>query len=147
MYSPGQSSNNSVFIMSSTPSPIPMQSLPAPGAQTSGNATSNPTAANTSAQVPPVNTPSSLPTVPPLQAAPLQQPLVHPPASTAGRLGQRWKTLKRWLNYIVNTLLAIAGIIAAYIALSLAIWTSIKDYRDDCRSQNVSSGRAAFIFQ
>ena len=56
-------------------------------------------------------------------------------AATAQR---PWPILKSWSTWVAKILLAIAGIFATYVALSVAIWTSIKDYRDDCRSQNVS---------
>jgi hypothetical protein len=45
--------------------------------------------------------------------------------------------LKKILTYIAQFLTGIAGLFAAYVALSLAAWTSVKDFRDDCRNQNV----------
>lgn len=37
----------------------------------------------------------------------------------------------------LRIILAVAALVATYIALSVALWTSAKDYRDDCRGQMV----------
>jgi hypothetical protein len=54
-------------------------------------------------------------------------------------LVNRCRSLLPWLTWITKILLATLGIVATYIAVSLALWTSEKDFRDDCRSQNVTT--------
>jgi hypothetical protein len=53
--------------------------------------------------------------------------------------------LKKILTYIAQIFIAIAGLFAAYVALSLAAWTSVKDFRDDCRNQNVIAAYFSLI--
>ena len=50
-----------------------------------------------------------------------------------------WTVVKKWAIRLLRLLAAVTGLLAAYMALSTAIWTSAKDFRDDCRSQNVSN--------
>jgi hypothetical protein len=54
-----------------------------------------------------------------------------------GVVSQSCSNLKSFMIVPCQILVGIAGLFAAYLALSLAMWTAMKDYRDDCRSQNV----------
>jgi hypothetical protein len=54
-------------------------------------------------------------------------------------------TLKKLLIYLAQVFVAMAGLLAAYFALSLAAWTSVKDFRDDCRNQNVRANLLSFL--
>lgn len=73
-------------------------------------------------------------------APPTFPPQQYPPASSAqaAKFRERqWKAFKGWSGFFVKSSLAIAGLFATYLALSLSMWTSMKDYREDFRSQNV----------
>ena len=48
-----------------------------------------------------------------------------------------WRKIQRVCTLIAKLIFAAAGTIMAYLALSTAMWSSAKDYRDDCRSQKV----------
>lgn len=56
------------------------------------------------------------------------QPWLRPP----------WRKIQRACISLAKLLIAMAGVIVTYLALSTAMWSSAKDYRDDCRSLNVS---------
>lgn len=62
------------------------------------------------------------------------------PSQPAAVTGARsiWTKITKWLFFFVKVLASLAVLVATYIALSVALWTSVKDFRDDCRSQNVS---------
>ena len=49
-----------------------------------------------------------------------------------------WAKVLVILTRITMAIFGVLGLAATYIALSVALWTAWKDYRDDCRSQNVS---------
>lgn len=49
-----------------------------------------------------------------------------------------WKTCRGWLVLLARATLAILGTVVVLMTLQLALWTAVKDFRDDCRSQNVS---------
>lgn len=54
-------------------------------------------------------------------------------------LSQICSNLISFMTVPCQILVGIAGLFAAYLALSLAMWTTMKDYRDDYRGQNVRS--------
>ncbi|KAL9105655.1 MAG: hypothetical protein Q9227_009204 [Pyrenula ochraceoflavens] len=61
--------------------------------------------------------------------------LGNAPSSLSTRI-----TISSFLKVLIKILIACAGLAATYVMLSLALWTSRKDYRDDCRSQNTTNG-------
>ena len=79
-------------------------------------------------------TPFSTCTPNPTQSASPSSAATPTPSISQGRWES--KSVRRWLNCVVTIFLGLLGVFAAYIALSLALWTSMKDYREDCRSQN-----------
>jgi hypothetical protein len=53
-----------------------------------------------------------------------------------GVVSQSCSNLKSFMTVPCQILVGIAGLFAAYLSLSLAMWTAVKDYQGDCRSQN-----------
>ncbi|KAK4937679.1 hypothetical protein LTR10_021753 [Elasticomyces elasticus] len=51
-----------------------------------------------------------------------------------------WTICTPWMVLLAKLVAGGLGIVAAWMALYLALWTSVKDFRDDCRSQNSTVG-------
>ncbi|KIV84120.1 hypothetical protein PV11_06092 [Exophiala sideris] len=55
-------------------------------------------------------------------------------------LSSVWTICTPWMVLLAKLVAGGLGIVAAWMALYLALWTSVKDFRDDCRSQNSTVG-------
>ena len=49
-----------------------------------------------------------------------------------------WRKIRKAIIRTIKVVLTLAGSVMAYLALSTAMWSSAKDYREDCRGQNVT---------
>jgi hypothetical protein len=101
----------------------------------------------TATQIPPGNTSlagttSLNSTVPNVQVSSAHSSASNP-TSTAGAAGPQtgprfpWRKVQRFCTVLAKVLFALVTFVLAYLALESAMWSSAKDYRDDCRSQTV----------
>ncbi|EXJ80444.1 hypothetical protein A1O1_08589 [Capronia coronata CBS 617.96] len=88
---------------------------------------------------PPNNIPNNNPVNANLPNAPQQAAANNLGGAAPGTTSARAR-VKGWLFFFVKVLAGVAALVATYIALNVALWTSVKDFRDDCRSQNTTLG-------
>ena len=124
--------------MSTHPVSVPMTSI-GPIASTPAGASTlmqPPTASNGSATTTSQNSTFNVPTTTTINNASNSTSLT---TGTNPQTKSRfpWRKIQRLCTFIAKIIFAVAGTIMAYLALNTAMWSSAKDYRDDCRSQNV----------
>ncbi|KIW61311.1 hypothetical protein PV05_01449 [Exophiala xenobiotica] len=114
--------------------PIAASSTTASPASPASPANPTPPSASTTAQHPTIQT------APPSAQ---QIPGVHHHPSVPANPWQQsaaLRVLRVWGIPLATAAVSAAGLVAAYIGLSISLWTSQKDFRDNCRSQNSTSG-------
>ncbi|EXJ74284.1 uncharacterized protein A1O5_02580 [Cladophialophora psammophila CBS 110553] len=115
--------------ISSTPAdPTMSWQTPTPNRAGSGNTAQNTTSHGLSSST--TNTTSNL---------------TSPATAAASQTSRRllWQKMRRASVRIAKCAFAIIGSIIAYISLRAAMWSAVKDYRDDCRSQNQTYGHVS----